>query len=258
MSDVRVDYAQKFRSLVQAFDDAEEALKSAELADERLSVVPINQLRYGFKHLTQAFRAIECEDVAAFEVNLRKSEGHCKRAFYDARDVELSYHISKIQNFIESSQDKKVRLSTLIPNYSDWVSVISETKRFLEKSQILIPDKDERYRKIAAYLDRAKNISSQLPGAAEVVNESLAVLDGLQEKVQIARAESRDADERAKAADLVAQRSLKTANVTLFVAVVGIVVAVLVAVVVVVFDEPLKAWGRPFINSFSDSASGKK
>jgi hypothetical protein len=244
------DLVRSLLPLVKAFEEAEEALKSAELAEGDLSVVPINQLRYGFKHLTQALKGYNSGSKTQFEINLDKAEGHCKRAYYDARDVEFSYHIDKIQTFLNSAQGKGIQLSKIIPEYPDWVSTVSEVKQFIETAPAVIPDKDERYTRAVSYINRLRGISNKIPGASDTINQELAVLATLQAELLSKQEEAKAQQISAQESLLVAKKSLTNNRMATWVAALAIVFTGLG----VVFSEPLKAMGKGVVGSQSSPA----
>lgn len=164
-------------------------LKSVELSDSNMALTPVNQIRYGFKHLTQAFRAYENDNHNEYESNILKSEGHCKRSYYDAVDVEIVFHIEQFDKFVQNSHEKGISISSVIPEYKTWVSIVSKTKKFIAHSS-QIENKDDRYNEITKLLNDLKEVSDNIPGAYEVINEKLILEQKLQEELKISKEEA--------------------------------------------------------------------
>lgn len=240
---------EKVCDLIFPFEKAEAALKSTELAEGDLALVPVNQIRYGFKHLTQALKAYKAGDQAGFDTNIAKALGHCKRSYYDARDAEISFHLGEFQEFQQSARTKGIVISEIVPEYGAWFSTATEVKRFLEVAPTVIEDKDERYEKIEELLTRMRLISDALPGALEIVNQKLAYQRALQEENERLAADAKENARVAKSSLIVSKRSL-------WLGVIGIGAAVLISM----FDEPIKAFGKQLLNpqpAASAPSSGK-
>lgn len=228
----------KICDLIRPFEKAEEAIKSAELAAGDLVLTPINQLRYGFKHLTQALKSHQSGNNVDFDLNISKALGHCKRSYYDARDVEIVFHLERFQEFFSTAHKKGVVLSNLLPEYRSWVSTAAEAQKFLAAAPSIIENKDERYDVITDFLFRMKEISNALPGALEIVNENISQQKKLQDEANRLRAEADEARNVAKST-LTFSKGAFWATL----------VFIAVAFIVVIFDEHLKDFGRRFSTS---------
>lgn len=226
MSDKDGDFLEKLSLVVGFFERAEHAIKSAETVEGKISITPINQIRYAFKHMTTAIESRKNGNFENSSENIRLCIGHCKRAFYDACDAEITFCIGRFDEFVEEAHKKNAVLSKILNDYAENVSAINRAKRFLENDQFDIEDKAERYKEAEKILFEVKAIYNKLSGYYEVVNEQLSAEKKLQTELHDSI--------------LREEKSLRTSRLSLFIA----FLAVVATVSVVIFDEPLKALGK--------------
>lgn len=231
MSDKDGDFFKKLSLVVGFFERAEHAIKSAETVEGKISITPINQIRYAFKHMTTAIESQSNGRVEDAEENIRLCIGHCKRAFYDACDAEITFCIGQFDEFVEGAHKKNAVLSKILKDYADNISTINRAKKFLESDQFDIEDKAERYKEAEKVLGEVKAIYNKLPGYYEVVNEQLSAEKKLQKELHDSI--------------LREEKSLRNSRLSLFVA----FLAVVATISVVIFDEPLKKLGKSLIDT---------
>lgn len=213
----------KLIPIASQFRLAEKAIKSAEQCETNISLTAINQSKNAFNHLCIAIEYYKAGDFTNADENFRKAIGHCKRAYYDACDAEITFCLAQINLFISHCRTNRIPLHSIIPEYADISSLIVEAKHFLETDQLEISDKDTRYEKAKEYRDSIKSkIHDKLHGYYEVANEEIDLINKLQQEKAIKDDESRKSLFWARFSGIIA------------------VLAIIVAVVLVVFEPDLK------------------
>lgn len=177
MLDRRYEFPESFNKIKEKFLKAETAIKSAETTESEISLVPINQIRYGFKHFIDALECNEKGDLSGFDENISQTIGHCKRSFYDANDAEITYCIKQFNDFVKYCHDNGIAVNKLIPEHKENLLKIRNAIDFIRNDQHDIIDKQDRYLSIRIHLNNVFPIFRSLENYYELANEKLMAIE---------------------------------------------------------------------------------
>lgn len=93
------EYFTNFQAL---FDEAESAIKIAEIEAGNLPIPPINELRYAGRHFIDAIAAQHNRDQINFKDQIERAMRHCQRAAYDAYEMPVFDYLAIIKKYFNS------------------------------------------------------------------------------------------------------------------------------------------------------------
>lgn len=85
----------ELRILENAYREAEEAIRVAEIHTGKLAVPALNEMRYAGYHALQCLLA---KDSTSRDTACTKAISHCRRAYFDARSLLLLFLYSRVLN----------------------------------------------------------------------------------------------------------------------------------------------------------------
>ena len=101
----------KIIELEDIFRKAEIKVKEIERLEEKLAIPPINELRYAASHIIKAIS----EKTSAFDEEIWAAIRHCRRAFFDACDIGISYFIHEFRSI--EKKYSEISITDVLPEY---------------------------------------------------------------------------------------------------------------------------------------------
>jgi hypothetical protein len=123
-----IDYTR----IQKLYNEAESFIKRVE--NHRLELVfpAVNELRYAGHHLLNALAATD--NPAKHDSELRKAEGHCQRAMYEASESGLTYFLGLLHAFADDF--RKVVITQVVPDYLEILALARETRSMLVEGRL--------------------------------------------------------------------------------------------------------------------------
>ena len=119
---------EKLQKFADHFAAAESQIKIVEYLDKELIIPSVNQLRYAGYHVA---RAISSLDPVALDEHLGKAINHCKRSYYDTKEVAVIYLLEKIEAF-QNDFRTSAEVLKVMPNYCDLIVSAQEASDHIE------------------------------------------------------------------------------------------------------------------------------
>ena len=166
-----MDVAERHQRLRTAYKDAEDAIHSLGIEGEGVDTLAINELRYAGYHLLKSLTATE--DFERDE-ELRRAEGHCERALYEAHDAAIFFRLDLYRKFKEDYAT--VPVSTIVEDYVEIVRVMKNAKRLLDEARSQTADRSQYYSSIREVYSPIAEASDVLEAARDELNK-LSVAD---------------------------------------------------------------------------------
>jgi len=151
----------KQSDLTGLFQQAEDAIKDAEVNHTELIVPAVNELRYAGYHITNFLN-----DPSRTE-EIRLAESHCKRATYDAYEASILFFVSEFKKFKDDYRN--VTVGQIVPKFNEYNAFVNETIFFIKK--IDKETKVEHYKKCQASNEKLSKIIIELDNAREELNK---------------------------------------------------------------------------------------
>lgn len=156
-------YFDKLQSsdIADLFTEAENAIKGVELECNELIIPAINELRYAGFHLKEYIKNPELVD------EIRKAEGNCKRAIYDAHEASILYYLKEFHKFKDDY--RKVIISQVVPDYNKYrqrIAEIIESIKSVDKEQ-----RDTYYRACKSYNDELRDIVANFDASRDELDK---------------------------------------------------------------------------------------
>lgn len=158
--------SEKINEIIELFATCEETIDSLQRDEIEVMIPPINQLRYGFKHLLSWHNSNMKDDA-----ELEKSLCHCKRALFDAYDARILYSLETIKQFDEDYRNCPI--SEIDPNYLNDCTYIEQIRDHLIQARE--EHYDERvsyYTKIQDDVEWLRNYCRRLPALRKELNKN--------------------------------------------------------------------------------------
>ena len=156
-----------------AYNLAEQHIKLVEY-HEGLAFPPVNELRYAGQHLCRAL--VETDDTARTK-HYQDALDHCRRASYDALEINLSYYLEKCIKFQDDY--RRVVITDILGTYLDDRKVLNAIKQ-----KVTTRDYENRW----LYYEDIQQDGETVRGIAEYWENARIELN---KKVQQDRRESR-------------------------------------------------------------------
>jgi hypothetical protein len=159
---------------VRHFEEAEQRLKDLERRYHRELLVPaINQLRYAGKHFSRILAGVGDKDD-----ELRDAIKHCKRAIYDASELEIIFLCEDFDEF-QDTYKKLVITENILPGYNLIVQQFDEAIDYI--GQIDGDGREDYYSQCASHVA----ILRQSYKKAKAARQPLNALIAKQQKINI-------------------------------------------------------------------------
>lgn len=151
--------------LANLFDEAETAIKTVENVNHILPIPAVNELRYAGRHLIDAGISKEPD------LEIDKAKRHCKRAIYDACDINLNYHLDVFDLY--KNEFSEIAISDVIPKWHDMLESYHNIQDEMSKlSKVVTKEKhttkqeysvrDDKYKLVSEYSDKLQQINRKL------------------------------------------------------------------------------------------------
>lgn len=151
--------SEKLKDFADRFTAAESQIKIVECLDKELVIPSVNQLRYAGYHVARAFTALDSNTV---DEHLVKAINHCKRSYYDAKEVAVIYLLEKIEAF-QNDFRACTEVLKVIPDYCDLIAKAQDASDHIESVKNNHYDKrDEYYTSCDPHYDALKPIANKL------------------------------------------------------------------------------------------------
>lgn len=163
-------FKKRLKELSLLFSEAEKQVKKAEEVNRGIVIPSINELRYVGYHIVKALLS---EDETILDQELKKAEGHAKRAIYDASEAQIIFYLEKAEEF----QKRHIRsdsITDIIPNYVNLLRQLEDIKQqidLIRKDQDAYRNRAEYYDNCIPNIDELRSINSTLKQATPLIVE---------------------------------------------------------------------------------------
>lgn len=159
---INKDISSKLEDYSKLFSDAEVQIKKTEILDKEIVIPAINQLRYAGYHIAQWIKNNK-------ETEINKAINHCKRAYYDGKEVGLIFLLEKIQQFNDDFSKNPITMSVL-PDYPKIIVRAQNAADSLENvKKNHYQTRYEIYKTCDQYYEELKNIIKELKVAEPII-----------------------------------------------------------------------------------------
>jgi len=158
--------------VVDLFHTAEREIKKIERLDGNLSIPSINELRYAGYHLACAWQASQRFDGNKAPEEIEKAARHCQRAIYDAHEIGVQYHLTRITQFQDDY--RKFPVTDVIKDYGALRVEVREANEFI---QVIAEDhhgeREQYYAQCGTHYDCIKRIADTFDEHRDPINAKI-------------------------------------------------------------------------------------
>lgn len=158
--------------IIDLFHTAEREIKKIERLNGNLSIPSINELRYAGYHLACAWQASKRVDDKKSIEEVEKAARHCQRAIYDAHEIGVQYHLTRITQFQDDY--RKFPVTDVIKEYGTLRVKVREANEFIQEiAEDHHGDRDQYYERCGEHYGSIKEIADTFDEHRDSINAKI-------------------------------------------------------------------------------------